>query len=119
MEVSAAGETFSDDQIKEMMPNYLYKFLFHITAHGKLFDNTSFSEGIFNKSYVPRLRRCLKEGFRLNEDPLPYNKKAQGYELKFKCESEFPEESFMPEDATPSGVPRKVKSKKRSIDEQL
>lgn len=108
MEVCVAGEIFTDDQLKTILPEYLYILLFHIIVHGKPFDNNSISKKVFKKEYVFRLRKCLKEIFRLNEDPLPYNKEALVYEIKFKCESDLTEESFSPEDATPSGVPRKI-----------
>lgn len=108
MEVSVAGEIFGDDQLKEMMPDYLYTLLFHVTANGKPFDKNSISKKVLKKEYILRLRECLRKGFEINEDPIPFNKKAKAYEIKFKCESDFPEESFSPEDATPPGVSRKI-----------
>lgn len=119
MEVTVAGETFGDDLLKEIMPGYLYRLLFHITAHAKPFDNISISKEVFKKEYIPRLRKVLQKGFKVNEDPIPYNKKAKGYEIKFKCNSNFPEESFVPQDATPAGVARRIKNVKRSIDEHF
>lgn len=108
MEVSVAGETFSEDKLKAIMPNYLYTLLFHIVARGRPFDNDSIANKVLIKGYIPRLRECLRKGFKVNEDPIPYNTKAKVYEIKFKCESDIPEKSFSPEDATPSGVPRKI-----------
>jgi len=119
MEVSFAGETFSEEQLKAIIPKHLYLLLFHIVARGKLFDNNSFSNGVFKKEYVKRLKDCLKSGFKINEDPLPYNRNAKAYEIKFKCKSDIPEGTFLPEDATPSGVPRKIKNTRRSIEEQF
>ena len=108
MEVSVVGETFSDDQLKAGIPKYLYILLFHIISHGKAFDKDSFPNRVFKKEYIPRLRKHSRKEFKVNEHPLPYNKKAKAYEIKFKCQSDFPEESFSPEDATPSGVSRKI-----------
>jgi len=115
MEVSVAGAIFTDDLLKTMMPGYLYKLLFHITNHGKPFDNNSISKEVFRKEYILRLREFLRKGFKINENPIPYNNKAKVYELKFQCESDFPEESFSPEDAIPPGVPRKIER----LDEQF
>lgn len=109
MEVSVAGEPFGVEDLKEMMPGHLHTLLFHIVARGKIFNNTSFSEEVFKKEYVKRLRDRLKKIFKINEDPIPYNKKAKAYEIRFKCESDFPTESFSPKDATPPGVSRKIK----------
>ena len=119
LEIAVAGTVMDELPLKKKIPPYLWSLLFNIVAKGTPFDNETFMSGVFKKEYIPRLRKHLKSYFRHNTEPIPYNKKANQYQPQFMCESDFSQEIFSPQDATPSGVKRKIKNEKWSRDQQF